>query len=109
MITNIGAGWGDPFNGHNVIDGTPCDGGPYPFSPLIKFGPCVINCLNHNGEGGLSGDHPGHGGLYSFHQGGANTVFADGSVRFLSASIKSEVFVFLVTRRGGEVVSGSDY
>jgi len=109
LITNIGAGWGDPFNGHNVIDGAPYDGGPYPFSPLIKFGPCVINCLNHNGEGGLSGDHPGHGGLYSFHQGGANVVLTDGSVRFLSASVKSEVFVFLVTRRGGEPLSGNEY
>ena len=45
----------------------------------------------------------------SIRRAAANTVFADGSVRFLSASIKSEVFVFLVTRRGGEVVSGSDY
>jgi prepilin-type N-terminal cleavage/methylation domain-containing protein/prepilin-type processing-associated H-X9-DG protein len=109
LITNIGAGWGDPFNGHNVIDGEPYDGGPYPFSPLIKFGPCVINCLNHNGEGGLSGDHPGHGGLYSFHQGGANVVLVDGSVRFLQASMKTEFFVFLVTRRGGEVIPGSEY
>jgi prepilin-type processing-associated H-X9-DG protein len=108
-LANVGAGWGDPFNGHNVIDGEPYDGGPYPFSPLIKFGPCVINCLNHNGTGGLSGDHPGHGGLYSFHPGGAQVVFADGSAHFLSASMKTEVFVFLVTRRGGEVVSGGDY
>jgi prepilin-type N-terminal cleavage/methylation domain-containing protein/prepilin-type processing-associated H-X9-DG protein len=108
-ITNVGAGWGDPFNGHNVIDGAPYDGGPFPFSPLIKFGPCVINCLNHNGMGGLSGDHPGHGGLYSFHPGGAQVVFADGSVHFLPASMKTEIFVFLVTRRGGEVVSASDY
>jgi prepilin-type processing-associated H-X9-DG protein len=108
-ISNVGAGWGDPFNGHNVIDGAPYDGGPFPFSPLIKFGPCVINCLNHNGMGGLSGDHPGHGGLYSFHNGGAQAVFADGSVHFLSAAIKTETFVFLVTRRGGEVISGGDY
>jgi len=108
-VSNIGAGWGDPFNGHNVIDGAPYDGGPYPFDPLIKFGPCVINCLNHNGMGGLSGTHPGHGGLYSFHTGGAQVVMADGSVHFLSATMKTEVFVFLVTRRGGEVVSGSDF
>jgi prepilin-type processing-associated H-X9-DG protein len=108
-ISNVGAGWGDPFNGHNVIDGAPYDGGPFPFSPLIKFGPCVINCLNHNGMGGLSGDHPGHGGLYSFHPGGAQVVFADGSVHFLSATMKTEVFVFLVTRKGGEVISGNDY
>lgn len=108
-VSNVGNGWGDPFNGHNVIDGAPYDGGPYPFSPLIKFGPCVINCLNHNGTGGLSGNHPGHGGLYSFHPGGAQTAFVDGSVHFLSAAMKTEVFVFLVTRRGSELVSASDY
>jgi prepilin-type N-terminal cleavage/methylation domain-containing protein/prepilin-type processing-associated H-X9-DG protein len=108
-ISNVGAGWGDPFNGHNVIDGTPYDGGPFPFSPLIKFGPCVMNCLNHNGMGGLSGNHPGHGGLYSFHPGGAQVVFGDGSVHFLSATMRTEIFVFLVTRRGGEVFSASDY
>jgi prepilin-type N-terminal cleavage/methylation domain-containing protein len=108
-VSNVGAGWGDPFNGHNVIDGAPYDGGPFPFSPLIKFGPCVINCLNHNGMGGLSGDHPGHGGLYSFHTGGAQAVFGDGSVHFLSASMKTEFFVFLVTRSGGEVIPGSEF
>jgi prepilin-type N-terminal cleavage/methylation domain-containing protein len=108
-VTNVGAGWGDPFNGHNVIDGAPYDGGPYPFDPLIKFGPCVINCLNHNGMGGLSGTHPGHGGLYSFHTGGAQAVFGDGSVHFLSASMKTEIFVFMVTRRGGEVIPGSEF
>jgi prepilin-type processing-associated H-X9-DG protein len=107
-IRNVGAGWGDPFNGHNVIDGAPYDGGPYPFDPRIKFGPCVINCLNHNGTGGLSGDHPGHGGLYSFHLGGAQVAFADGSVHFLPSTMKTEIFVFMVTRRGGEVFS-SDY
>jgi prepilin-type N-terminal cleavage/methylation domain-containing protein len=108
-ITSVGAGWGDPFNGHNVIDGAPYDGGPFPFSPLIKFGPCVINCLNHNGMGGLSGDHPGHGGLYSFHTGGAQAVFADGAVHFLPASMKTEIFVFMVTRRGGEAFSITEF
>jgi prepilin-type N-terminal cleavage/methylation domain-containing protein/prepilin-type processing-associated H-X9-DG protein len=107
-LTNVGAGWGDPFN-FNPIDGTPGDGGPYPFDMALKFGPCVINCLSCGGTEGLNGsDDPGHGGLYSFHPGGAQVVFADGSVRFLSENIKTEVFVFLVTRRGGEAISDSD-
>ena len=53
--------------------------------------------------------HPGHGGLYSFHTGGAQVVLADGAVRFLSANMKSEIFVFMVTRAGGEVVPGSEF
>ena len=46
--------------------------------------------------------------VYSFHPGGANVVLADGSVRFLAA-IDIRVFARLVTRAGGEVVSGSDF
>jgi prepilin-type N-terminal cleavage/methylation domain-containing protein/prepilin-type processing-associated H-X9-DG protein len=62
-------------------------------SPL---GPCAINCTN-NRE------------VYSFHPGGANAVFADGSVHFLKASIDIRIFARLVTRAGGEVVSGDDF
>ena len=47
--------------------------------------------------------------VYSFHPGGANVVFADGSVHFLKAAISIRVFAGLVTRAGGEVVSGGDY
>jgi prepilin-type N-terminal cleavage/methylation domain-containing protein/prepilin-type processing-associated H-X9-DG protein len=60
------------------------------------FGPCAINCTNDRE-------------VYSFHPGGANAVFADGSVRFLSANINISVFARLVTRAGGEVVSGGNF
>jgi prepilin-type N-terminal cleavage/methylation domain-containing protein/prepilin-type processing-associated H-X9-DG protein len=60
------------------------------------FGPCAVNCTNDRE-------------VYSFHTGGANVVFADGSVHFLGESIDIRVFAVLVTRAGGEVVSGSDY
>ncbi len=42
---------------------------------------------------------------YSFHPGGAHVAMCDGAVRFLSDSTKDEVFVALVSREGGEVVS----
>jgi prepilin-type N-terminal cleavage/methylation domain-containing protein/prepilin-type processing-associated H-X9-DG protein len=61
-----------------------------------KPGPCAINCTNDRE-------------VYSFHPGGANAVFADGSVHFLKASMDIRLFARLVTRAGGEVVSGSDY
>jgi prepilin-type N-terminal cleavage/methylation domain-containing protein/prepilin-type processing-associated H-X9-DG protein len=62
-------------------------------SPL---GRCAINCTNDRE-------------VYSFHPGGANAVFADGSVHFLKASIDIRVFARLVTRAGGEVVSADDF
>ncbi len=45
----------------------------------------------------------------SRHPGGANFVFADGSVRFLKDSITFPTFLALATRRGREVVSADEY
>lgn len=55
-----------------------------------KLGPCAINCTNDRE-------------VYSFHPGGANAVFADGSVQFLNATLDIRIFARLVTRAGGEV------
>jgi prepilin-type processing-associated H-X9-DG protein/prepilin-type N-terminal cleavage/methylation domain-containing protein len=54
-------------------------------------GPCAVNCTN---------DHE----VYSFHPGGANALFADGSVHFLKAGMDIRVLAGLMTRAGGEVV-----
>jgi prepilin-type N-terminal cleavage/methylation domain-containing protein/prepilin-type processing-associated H-X9-DG protein len=43
--------------------------------------------------------------FYSFHPGGANFAFGDGSVRFLSEGTSLWTLAALVTRAGGEVVS----
>ncbi len=43
----------------------------------------------------------------SFHPGGVNCVFADGSVRFISDTIDLVTFKAISTRGGGEVVDGS--
>ena len=66
-------------------------------------GPMAINCINapinsHNLNQ-----------VYSFHNGGANAVFADGSVHFLQQSIKLEVLIALETRTGGEVIPANSY
>jgi prepilin-type processing-associated H-X9-DG protein len=83
---------GGPWAGyHNAltVQGSQRDGQAGP-------GSCAINCTN---------DHE----VYSFHPGGANAVFADGSVHFLKADISIGILAALVTRAGGEVVSASDY
>ena len=41
--------------------------------------------------------------FYSFHDGGANFAFADGSVQFFSESIDLHVLATLVTRAGNEL------
>ena len=72
-----------------VVQGSSADG-------TFRPGPCALNCTN---------DHE----VYSFHSGGANAVFADGSVHFLPASMSIQTLAALVTRAGGEVPSPSDY
>jgi prepilin-type N-terminal cleavage/methylation domain-containing protein/prepilin-type processing-associated H-X9-DG protein len=62
------------------------------YDGAAKPGPCAINCTNDRE-------------VYSFHPGGANAVFTDGSVHFLKAGIDIRVFAALATRAGGEVVT----
>jgi prepilin-type N-terminal cleavage/methylation domain-containing protein len=60
------------------------------------YGECALNCTNDRE-------------VYSFHPSGANAVFADSSVHFLHQSMSIKTLAALVTRAGGEVVSGDDY
>ncbi len=63
---------------------------------LTPGGFCTINCNNS-------------WGIYSFHTGGANAVFVDGSVHFLRAGLSRDVLAALVTRAGDEVIGGNDF
>ena len=81
-----GGGWGDFLNGENWIEGSLQDGTP-------GGGPCAINCTNMRSVG-----------FMSFHQGGAQFVMADGSVRFISENLAASTFAALITRSRGEVV-----
>jgi prepilin-type N-terminal cleavage/methylation domain-containing protein/prepilin-type processing-associated H-X9-DG protein len=84
--------YGCPWVGNSnpiLVMGSTSDG-------VSRPGPCALNCSNDDE-------------IYSFHARGANAVFADGSVRFLSTGLDIRVLARLVTRAGGEVVSGNDY
>jgi prepilin-type N-terminal cleavage/methylation domain-containing protein/prepilin-type processing-associated H-X9-DG protein len=80
-------GWADP-NAAFSIDGANPDGS--------VPGPCPVSCSN-NSE------------VYGFHTGGANVVFADGSVHFLRSSMNLCTLAALVTRAGGEVIDNNDW
>ncbi|HVT29225.1 MAG TPA: DUF1559 domain-containing protein [Lacipirellulaceae bacterium] len=49
-------------------------------------------------------NHKNDGEIYSFHPGGAQVCFADGSTRFINSSLDTLVGIALVTRAGGEIV-----
>jgi prepilin-type N-terminal cleavage/methylation domain-containing protein/prepilin-type processing-associated H-X9-DG protein len=75
--------WGE-YNG-SVIRGYTPNGATQP-------GPCMVNCSNFYS-------------IYSFHIGGANVLFGDGSVRFIRSSVTATIVAGLITRSGGEVVN----
>jgi prepilin-type N-terminal cleavage/methylation domain-containing protein/prepilin-type processing-associated H-X9-DG protein len=59
-------------------------------------GPCTINCNNS-------------WGIYSFHNGGANAVFVDGSVHWLAVGLNRDVFAALVTKAGAETFDNNGF
>jgi prepilin-type N-terminal cleavage/methylation domain-containing protein/prepilin-type processing-associated H-X9-DG protein len=95
------------WHGRKLVPNIWLTGGPWASRSLLFgrgatadgtafFGHCAINCTNDRE-------------VYSFHAGGANVVFADGSVHFLNATIDIRVFARLATRAGGEVVGADDF
>jgi prepilin-type N-terminal cleavage/methylation domain-containing protein/prepilin-type processing-associated H-X9-DG protein len=101
-----GGGWCRPASDFSV-DGSSGDGSVIP-------GPCPLNCTNGEDYVPAGYPHPyynteGTSEAFSFHPGGANFLFGDGSVKFLKDTIGIRTFAKLVTRRNGEVVSGDAY
>jgi prepilin-type processing-associated H-X9-DG protein len=105
LVQRVNAGgWSRPASDFSV-DGSSLDGMTFP-------GPCAVNCTNGENVAGLSFPLPyygseGTGETFSFHAGGANVVFGDGSVRMIAENIQIREFARLVTRAGAELASRS--
>jgi prepilin-type N-terminal cleavage/methylation domain-containing protein/prepilin-type processing-associated H-X9-DG protein len=82
-VSSGGGAWGDMFS-YSALAGAQCNNSGW------RLGPCMINYTSNNE-------------IYAWHTGGANALFADGSVHFLTEAISAQVVVALVTRNGGEV------
>ncbi len=89
LIGTEGGGWGDLVNGEHWLQGSLHGGISWP----PQSGPCAINCTNARGFG-----------FHGFHVGGCYFVFADGSVRFFTASVDAKILSAHITRRGGEII-----
>jgi prepilin-type N-terminal cleavage/methylation domain-containing protein/prepilin-type processing-associated H-X9-DG protein len=87
-VSSAGGSWGDMFIYSSLAGGKCDDSGQ-------RLGPCMINSTSNNE-------------IYSWHTGGANALFGDGSVHFLKDTTPAPLVIALVTRSGGETVSG-DY
>jgi len=66
------------------------------------------NCTAAGYDGAL-GDAPAIFGMSSFHPGGANITFADGSVRFLKSTANMQTIWALGSKADGEVLSADSY
>jgi prepilin-type N-terminal cleavage/methylation domain-containing protein/prepilin-type processing-associated H-X9-DG protein len=62
----------------------------------LRGGTCMVNCTSDDE-------------IFSFHPGGANALFADGSVHFLKDSSSVQLIAAMVTRAGGEIISADQY
>ena len=107
-----GGGWARAANDF-AIEGSNNDGN---FNPTTlsaanpPYGPCAVNCTNGQDIGTVNGgktpwpyyNTEGTGEVFSFHTAGANCLFGDGSVHFISESVPMAVFAALVTRSQGE-------
>ena len=67
---------------------------------------CNHGCDNSGTE---VGTYDTISGFHSMHSGGCNFAFADGSVRFVRATINVNTLAALVTKGGGEVVDPTGY
>jgi prepilin-type N-terminal cleavage/methylation domain-containing protein/prepilin-type processing-associated H-X9-DG protein len=81
-----GNAWADETNGDQWIGGNTYDG----MNP-VSGGPCVINCSNIQG-------------IFAFHTGGANFLYADGHVAFVNQNLDPKVVCLLVSYHDGMVV-----
>jgi prepilin-type N-terminal cleavage/methylation domain-containing protein/prepilin-type processing-associated H-X9-DG protein len=88
-VSSAGGAWADQFT-YSIIAGAQGR------QNGIRGGTCMINCTSNNE-------------IYSFHPGGANALFCDGSVHFLKDSLSVPIVAALVTRGGGEILSGDSY
>jgi prepilin-type N-terminal cleavage/methylation domain-containing protein/prepilin-type processing-associated H-X9-DG protein len=88
---NSEGGWADPDN-EITLHGVSIAGGT----------PSMMNALNENIGGGAPGSE-----IYSFHPGGCNFVFGDGTVRFIPETVDPDVFISLVTCADGDIVDWS--
>jgi prepilin-type N-terminal cleavage/methylation domain-containing protein/prepilin-type processing-associated H-X9-DG protein len=94
-MSYLGMAWNQGMFGWTLGNTLLAPNSPYP----------NCRCCSWNGDW----DCPGMYGLSSFHPGGGNIAFADGSVRFLKSSTATFVVWALGSRANGEVVSSDTY
>jgi len=98
IITDTGYRWADGRQGYGTFSTV-----AVPNDSQAPFSSCRLN-PSYSGS-----DSQQLTNASSLHPGGANILFADGSVRFVKSSTNRTIWWALGTRDGGEVVSSDSY
>jgi prepilin-type N-terminal cleavage/methylation domain-containing protein/prepilin-type processing-associated H-X9-DG protein len=91
----------DDRKGVQWLNQLACRGGGYTHVMTPNTKACVFN-------DGLHTDHT-LTGASSFHPGGVNVLFLDGSVKFIKNSVSPTAWWAIATKAGGEVVGADSY
>ncbi len=75
-----------------------------PNSTQYKWSACRTDC-----DGNCDGASMDYSNAGSYHPDGANTLLADGSVKFIKSTVAMNIFWGLGSRDGGEVISADAY
>lgn len=67
--------------------------------PPFDVPPSMMNYVNHYDKYGAE--------IYSFHTGGANFAFGDGTVRFINEAVDENALISILTAQDGDIVDDS--
>jgi prepilin-type N-terminal cleavage/methylation domain-containing protein/prepilin-type processing-associated H-X9-DG protein len=101
-------GWADP-NRFIFVRGAAETGQVSSPAPTAQTLTCGVNCSSGDSQFQWPLPYTFAGEIYGFHPGGANVIYADGSVHFLPSNIPIGVLGALVTASGRELVNSSDF
>jgi prepilin-type N-terminal cleavage/methylation domain-containing protein/prepilin-type processing-associated H-X9-DG protein len=106
-VTKDGWGWADTGNS-GAIDGATSDGLfiNSAIKPTVAGNLPTCNTTKCNTSATYFFNAVSDSEIYSWHVGGAMTLMADGSVRFLSENMSLQLLGAMLTRNGGDIVSG---
>jgi prepilin-type N-terminal cleavage/methylation domain-containing protein/prepilin-type processing-associated H-X9-DG protein len=90
--------WAEPDGAYGV-SGAPNN----KFRPMCENGPFPATGVTAGNNAGANDE------LFSFHPGGVNCLFGDGSVKFIKDSISMVALRGIITASGGEVISSDQY
>ena len=90
--------WVEPDGGFGV-SGQPNN----KFRPMFEISPYPATTVTQGNNAGANDE------LFSFHSGGVNCLFGDGSVRFIKDSINVVTLRGLITAQGSEVISADQF